>query len=174
MLESDEELVRRARRGDRQAFAALVERYEQSALLLAGAVVHSWHDARDIVQDSFVAAYERLNRLWQAHKFGAWFLQIVRRRALWHVRRQKRLSRRLVPLTTEQACDPEPDGAISDDLSTMIARLPRQECAVVTLRHLNELPVAQIAKITGRPVGTVTKQLSRAYARMRSWLDAEG
>ena len=173
MIESDEELVELTRRGSRQAFAELVERYEQPAILVASSILHSWHDARDVVQDSFVIAYQRLNRLWSAHKFGGWFLQIVRRQALWQIRRRASPLARPVSITAEHACAPDPDGTISADLATMIARLPRQECVVVTLRHLNQLPIAEIARITGRTVGTVTKQLSRAYARMRPWLDAE-
>ena len=175
MVASDEELVQRTRRGDREAFGDLVERYERPALLVAGSVLHCWHDARDAVQDSFVTAYERLNRLWSPHKFGAWFLQIVRRRALWHARRRASTARRYVPIAmaAEQARAAEAGGAMSADLAAMIARLPRQECVVVTLRHLGDLPVAEIARVTGRPIGTVTKQLSRAYSRMRPWLDAE-
>jgi RNA polymerase sigma-70 factor (ECF subfamily) len=174
LVESDDELVQRTRRGDRQAFAGLVERYEQSAILVANSILHSWHDARDAAQDSFVTAYERLNTLWSANKFGAWFIQIVRRQSLLRLRQRASLSARLAPVSVEQVHAPRPDGAISDDLAAIIARLPRQECVVVTLRHLSELPVAEIARITGRSVGTVTKQLSRAYSRMRPWLDSEG
>ena len=76
-------------------------------------------------------------------------------------------------MTAQAACAPDADGTVSADLAAMIARLPRQECVVVTLKHLNELPIAEIARITGRPVGTVTKQLSRAYTRMRPWLEPE-
>jgi RNA polymerase sigma-70 factor (ECF subfamily) len=173
LVESDEELVQRTRRGDREAFAGLVERYEQAALLVAGSITHSWHDARDAVQDSFVIAYERLNKLWSPHKFGAWFFQIVRRCALLHVRQRARRARRLISVAAESSCAPEVDGGLSIDVAAMISRLPEQECVVITLKHLNELPVAEVARITGRPVGTVTKQLSRAYLRMRPWLDAE-
>jgi RNA polymerase sigma-70 factor (ECF subfamily) len=174
LVESDEELVLRARGGDRDAFARLVERYEPSALLVAGSVLHSCHDARDAVQDSFVIAFERLNALWSPHKFGAWFVQIVRRCALVQVRQRASRAKMLVAIGTEPICARESDEALSLDLASAIARLPEQECVVVTLKHLNELPVAEIAKITGRPVGTVTKQLSRAYLRMRPWLDGEG
>jgi RNA polymerase sigma-70 factor (ECF subfamily) len=173
LVESDAELVRLTRRGDREAFAGLVERYEKPALLLASSILRSCHDARDAVQDSFVIAYEKLNKLWTPSKFGAWFLQIVRRSALLHVRRRSSRDRKLVPIAAEPASAPEGDGAFSLDLAEMIGRLPEQECVVVTLKHLNELPVAEIARITGKPIGTVTKQLSRAYSRMRPWLEGE-
>src|SRR5206468_1680004 len=96
LADSDEELVQRTRCGDRKAFGELVERYERSALVVAGSVLHSWHDARDCVQDAFVTAYERLNKLWRADRFGAWFLRIVRRHALWHLRRRRSRLRRVV------------------------------------------------------------------------------
>lgn len=177
MVESDEELVRRTRKGDREAFSRLVERYEPPALAIATSVLRCSHEARDAVQDAFVTAYGWLNRLWTPRAFGAWFLRIARQQALLHLRRNKVRSRQLavmVTRTTQREGSSAPDGGVGETLE-LIARLPEQECVVVSLRHLDERSVAEIAQITGRPIGTVTKQLSRAYARMRSWLDdAEG
>jgi RNA polymerase sigma-70 factor (ECF subfamily) len=170
LTESDEELVRRVRRGEREAFSRLVQRYERPALLAAKSILRCWHDAQDAVQDAFVTAFVRLNRLWSPHKFGAWFLRIVRRQSLWLRRRRVARSRRMVPMDSDP---PATDQAASLDVPALIARLPEQECVVVSLRHLNDLPVNEIARITGRPIGTVTKQLSRAYARMRRWLDGQ-
>jgi RNA polymerase sigma-70 factor, ECF subfamily len=173
LAESDEQLVVRTRQGDRAAFAQLVERYERPGLAVARSILRSWHDARDAVQDAFVTAYQRLHRLWSPRKFGAWFLRIVRRQALWHRRRKTARDRRVRPMVAEPSSEAGGRAACRDGVSELIARLPAQECVVVSLRHLQDLPVAEIARVTGRPVGTVTKQLSRAYARMRSWLDAE-
>lgn len=172
--ESDATLVARARRGDRAAFDRLVARYERPALLAAGAILHCWHDARDCAQEAFVTAYLKLNRLWQPHRFGGWLVQIVRRQALLEVRRRKTRP----PLPGDVADRPRataaPAGEIPDELAELIGRLPEQECVVVTLRHIEEMTVGDIAAVTGRPVGTVTKQLSRAYARMRPWLREDG
>jgi RNA polymerase sigma-70 factor (ECF subfamily) len=171
LVESDEELVQHVRQGDKQAFSRLVVRYEQPAMVVAKSILHSWHDARDAVQDAFVAAFVQLKRLWSPHKFGGWFIRIVRHQALWHRRRRIARSRHLVPMAAEMVDESGIDESMSNDLASLIARLPEQECVVVSLRHINELSVSEIARITGRPVGTVTKQLSRAYARMRPWLD---
>jgi RNA polymerase sigma-70 factor (ECF subfamily) len=178
--DTDEELVRRARRGDRQAFARLAVRYERPALAVARSVLHSWHDAADAVQDALVIAYERLNRLGTPRKFGAWLLRIARQQALLHRRRSTSRVRRTVTLDGDREAGNrvgEPRGSgpgASADAFALLARLPTQECLVVSLRHLDELSVAEIARVTGRPVGTVTKQLSRAYARMRGWLGEGG
>jgi RNA polymerase sigma-70 factor (ECF subfamily) len=173
LAESDEQLVVRTRQGDRAAFAQLVERYEKPGLAVARSILRSWHDTRDAVQDAFVTAYQRLNRLWSPRKFGAWFLRIVRRQALWHRRRNAARERRVGPMMAEPAYRTPGRPDCCDGVSELIGRLPEQECVVVSLRHLQDLSVAEIAGVTGRPVGTVTKQLSRAYARMRPWLDAE-
>jgi RNA polymerase sigma-70 factor (ECF subfamily) len=171
---TDEELVRRTRRGDRSAFGCLVERYEHAALAAAQAILGCRHDAADAVQDAFVTAYQQINRLWMAAKFGGWFLRIVRRQALLLRRRRVSRGRHLAAAGAEMARYGQVAEESSLDLTGLIGRLPDQECVVVSLRHLDEMPVAEIARVMGRPVGTVTKQLSRAYARMRVWLEREG
>jgi RNA polymerase sigma-70 factor (ECF subfamily) len=171
LVESDEQLVKRARSGDRQAFSRLVERYEPPALVIARSILHSWHDAKDAVQDAFVTAYQQLHRLWSPQKFGSWFLRIVRRHSLWHRRRRVSQSRKLTPMTTDPVQPLTQTTTLN--LHSLLARLPEQECLVASLRHLNELSVSEIAQITGRPLGTVTKQLSRAYARLRPLLQDE-
>ena len=179
--DTDEDLVRRARCGDRHAFCRLVVRYERPALAVAKSVLHCWHDAGDAVQEAFVVAYARLNSLGRPRKFGAWLLRIARQQALLHRRRSTSRLRRTRTLEgdvdgPDRHGDPlrtgKPAGSV--DAFELLARLPAQECLVVSLRHLDELPVAEIARLTGRPVGTVTKQLSRAYERMRGWLGEGG
>ena len=116
-------------------------------------------------------AYQKINRLRSARKFGPWLLRIVRRQALWQRRKAQSRARHTVALVGEPAAgEAAEDGG---EAMEMIGRLPEQECVVVSLRHLEEMSVAEIAAITGRPVGTVTKQLSRAYARLRGWLEEE-
>lgn len=170
MPESDEELVQRSRRGDREAFSRLVDRYEKPALAVAHSILHSWHDAADAVQDAFVRAFQHLNRLWQPRKFGAWFLRIVRRQALWNRRRAVVRRKHVTAIGSEPVGQPPRAPVISEEVLAVIAQLPVQECVVVSLRHLDDLPVQDIARITQRPIGTVTKQLSRAYERMRPLL----
>jgi RNA polymerase sigma-70 factor (ECF subfamily) len=52
-----------------------------------------------------------------------------------------------------------------------VVALPEAESQVVMLHYFDGHPVAAVAAILGRPVGTVTKQLSRAYARLRGMLE---
>jgi RNA polymerase sigma-70 factor (ECF subfamily) len=57
-----------------------------------------------------------------------------------------------------------------EEVVQYIARLPEHERIVVVMRYVNGRSVKDIADSTGRPVGTITKQLSRAIERLRDWL----
>jgi RNA polymerase sigma-70 factor (ECF subfamily) len=70
-------LVQRTRRGDREAFGQLVERYRDAIYGLAYHHVQNFEDARDIAQESFIKAYLRLPQLRDEQKFGPWLRQVT-------------------------------------------------------------------------------------------------
>lgn len=167
-MQPDSELVDRVKRGETRAYEPLVLRYRRAAMLVALQVLPDHHAAEDVVQDSFVIAFRRLGSLRDGSKFAAWLARIVRRQAFRALRRQWPTvpveSMSQAPTVPE---DPQRDGC--ERLIERINRLPIHERLVVTLHHLDGHPVGEIAEMTGRPVGTVTKQLSRAMARLRRW-----
>ncbi|MCC6793741.1 MAG: sigma-70 family RNA polymerase sigma factor [Candidatus Hydrogenedentes bacterium] len=76
---NDVELIRRTLSGQRDAFGLLVDRYLRFAYAIAYARAHSRTDADDVVQDSFLTAYQQLNTLREPARFSAWLATIVRR-----------------------------------------------------------------------------------------------
>src|SRR5581483_8513452 len=112
--------------------------------------------------------YRRLGQLRNPAHFGLWLLRITHREAL-RVARRRRSVEPLPPhgggAAEQPAAPPTPE---LDDLLPALGRLPAHERLVVSLRFLNGLSVAEVARVTGRPVGTVTKQLSRALERLRA------
>ena len=172
-MQSDAELVNRARRGDREAFSALVRRYERPVLAMAMSLLHDHGDACDAAQDAFVIAYEKLNRLWRPSRFGAWVLQIARRTALRVRKRRARHAAEPMPDDLHARDNGSPIPAMPRKMMDLIARLPEQERVVVMLRYLDDLEMNEIAAATGRPIGTITKQISRAHARLRGWIGPE-
>ena len=65
------------------------------------------------------------------------------------------------------------DGKLDDAAETilkLVDRLPVSERQIVMMRYFDDLSMGEISEVTGRPVGTVTKQLSRARERLRNWL----
>ncbi|MBN1908717.1 MAG: sigma-70 family RNA polymerase sigma factor [Pirellulales bacterium] len=172
-MQSDSALVNQVREGQTAAYAELVARYERTARVAAQRVLGDWHAAEDAAQEGFVTAYCRLGSLRDGTKFGPWLLQIVRREAL---RAAKKRPTGMPIESTAEPADPRDVGPTPDDdvvLVELIERLPVHERLVVSLHWLDGHRTAEIAEITGRSVGTITKQLSRAMARLRRWARRE-
>ena len=101
----DAALVARARRGDHQAFAELVRRYENAAHAVVAQRVNDREAALDVVQDGFVRAYCKLGQLRDLERFGAWLRTIMVREALGWLRGQYR-DAHATPSPLEAAVDP--------------------------------------------------------------------
>ncbi|HEY4308228.1 MAG TPA: sigma-70 family RNA polymerase sigma factor [Pirellulales bacterium] len=168
-MRSTEELVQAVLAGETPAFEALVRLYERAATLTAFAILHDFHAAQDVAQEAFLIAYEKLPQLRDLSSFGGWVLQITRRQASAAGRKTGS------NLPTTELTDAIPAHAAEwiepyRALVEHLGRLPEQEHVVMVLRHVEGRSVQEIATTLGRPVGTVTKQLSRAVERLRSWL----
>jgi RNA polymerase sigma-70 factor (ECF subfamily) len=167
-MQSDSQLVSSALHGDQAAFATLVDRYQRAARAVAFHSIGDHHAAEDAAQEAFVAAYQKLASLREGSLFGRWLLTIVRHQA----KRIARTRRPNVPLDdASEIVQPEKTG-LSHDAEFLLAAvmgLPERERQLLMLRHFDGHSVADIAQMLGRPVGTVTKQLSRGYARLREW-----
>lgn len=164
-MDSIEELVHRAQAGNLQAFGDLVERYEHAAVAVALPIVRDFHHAQDVAQESFVNAFRSLHSLRCPRAFGPWLLASVRRRALrfTSTRTTAQLDSQLEELLEEKT-------HWSDELLEILpylSELPEQELEVVNQRYFAGSSMAEISVSLGRPVGTVTKQLSRAIHRLQ-------
>jgi RNA polymerase sigma-70 factor, ECF subfamily len=163
----DSELVHSVLRGDRAAYGELVCRYSQSVVTTAWQILGDYHAAQDVAQEAFLIAYQRLGSLRDGSMFGPWVLKIARR----YAGRSAAHRGRMVHLGTDNILPaPVEDGRLADDQQELLAavtRLPEHERVVVVLHYFQEHSVQTVAQITGRPVGTVTKQLSRALRRLR-------
>ena len=167
-MRTNDELIHAVLRGDQAAFADLVRRYERAAWATAWKVLRDYHATQDATQEAFVTAYRQLGQLRNPAHFGLWLLRITRREALRVARRRGRArpldaAGDLVAGAAAERLTPE-----AGEVLLALGRLPDHERLVVALRYLDGLPVAEVARLTGRPVGTVTKQLSRALERLRS------
>jgi RNA polymerase sigma-70 factor, ECF subfamily len=168
-MPSTEELVKSTQAGDASAFAELVRRYERAVIITAHSVLGDFHLAQDAAQEAFVYAHSMLYQLRNAASFGPWLLRIARRRAIRLQRRRtaERSGADRIDCATREACKwIEPYEAVARE----IAGLPEHERIVVVMRYMDGRSVNEIAVATGRPVGTITKQLSRAIERLRGRL----
>ena len=168
-MSSTEELVKAAQAGEGSAFAELVRRYERAAIITAHSALGDFHSSQDAAHEAFVIANRELNRLRDAASFGPWLLRIARRRAL---RLQRNRGAELIGTERVDSVAIQINDWIQryEDVVQELARLPEHERIVTVMRYVDGHCVKEIADLTGRPVGTITKQLSRAIGRLRDWL----
>lgn len=173
------ELVERARRGDGDSFAALVQPHLTDMLRLAQLVGGARADAEDIVQESLTRVLRSLGRFDPDRPFRPWFATVVTNQARnWHrsgLRRQ-RLTRKVAgladvgpPLTDDQALA-NVDGS---SLVEAVATLEQIDREVLGLRFLLGMSERETADALHCSTGTVKSRTSRALARLRTKMSSE-
>jgi RNA polymerase sigma factor (sigma-70 family) len=168
-MPSDADLVREARRGDKEAMAELLRRHWDIAVLLAGRVLGSPDLGRDAAQEAAVAAMTDLERLRSPDRFGAWFCGI----ALNVSRRWRRQLRLEVPgpgpdLAAE-AADPALAAESADTAARVrgaIAELADGQQDAVRLFYLQGLSHREVAAELGISIGAVKARLHQARAAL--------
>ncbi|HEV3024181.1 MAG TPA: sigma-70 family RNA polymerase sigma factor [Pirellulales bacterium] len=173
----DDEIVRRAQAGDRDAFAELIRRFERPALAIAFAVLADGDAAGDAVQDGFVRAWRRLAELRQPERFGAWLCGIVRNLARDEQRRCRRelRVREQAALLAVRGGEADPAAECSrrendERLAAALAHLDELSRAAVTLRYYEGLSSKKIGEILDLSAAAVDMRLLRARQFLRERL----
>ena len=172
-MKSDAELVAEVLRGEKVSFEVLVQRYQRAVMGAALAVLGDFHAAQDAAQDAFIVAYRKLGTLRNSASFAPWILRLTRRRAAELSRRQAKRRQGTIPPELVSASS---DGQLDDVTKEVFAAvdcLPQRQRQAILHRYCDGLNVQETARAMGIAVGTVTKCLSRAYARLRQILSEE-
>jgi len=167
---TDRDLVRGARRGDREAAAALFRRYWRDAWRAAYAITGRRALADDVAADGFERAFAALDRFDDRRPFAPWLHRIVANRALDVLRLERRLAGEEPPDMPDGA--PE-HGAGDRNLLTAVAELAVERRVVVVLRYGVGMTQKQIAETLDLPVGTVNSRLARSLEQLRDSLEVE-
>jgi RNA polymerase sigma-70 factor (ECF subfamily) len=170
---SDAEIIVRVRAGDVDAYAVLVGRYERLVRATVLRKCADRHDADDVVQETFIIAFQSLASLQDGSRFAGWLLGIARNRTARLYRDAARREAGIADLDELSLANQTRLSDESFELLELIDRLPENQRVLVGLKHFEGHTAAEISAITGRPIGTITKQLSRAYARLGTWLKQE-
>lgn len=169
----DGQIVERVRRGETQAYGTLIDRYERMVFGMVLSIIRDWHEAEDVTQEVFVQGYRKLSLLRDGSRFPSWLMRIARREAVRAAKQQRR-DRELEMAAAANAPDADCQGSLLDEQTAHLLRqvqsLPMHERLVISMHYFDGHTVREIAETTGRPVGTVTKQLSRATERLRKTL----
>ena len=187
-------LLRRVESGGPDEFAPIMRRYNQRLYRLALALVGDPGEAEDVLQDSYVKAYQRLSSFAGRSSLGAWLAQIVRNTAIDQLRARRARQSAVVleadlpgsvdtPVSflEEAECERSgynPEDVLAEDemkylLEQAIASLPVQFRSVFMMREVEGLSLRETAEILDIPVATVKTRDHRARTLLRERLDLE-
>jgi RNA polymerase sigma factor (sigma-70 family) len=174
-MSSDPDLVRRARGGDRDAFAALIERHHAALLRSCRRMVGA-QGAADAAQDAVVTAMLSLDRLRRPEAFGSWLVGIGLNACRAQLRGSDPLTRAGQVRGSDplRAADPHETAVASEIASRVrfaIDSLPAGQREAVTLFYLAGLTQAEAAEHLGIPPGAVKTRLHKARASLRARLE---
>lgn len=173
---SDAALVERVRRGDRDAYATLVNRH-QALLYRHAAGMGLDHDTSlDLVQDAFVRAYMRLEECQDPAHFRAWIFRICRNICLDHLKNVRRMS---VPLSQTNGIEDIPAQDTGGDdldrtLRVALLRLPPALREAFLLKHDAGYTYEEVAELTDASPSAVKMRVHRARESLRTFLIGEG
>lgn len=185
------ELIRDAQRGDLEAFNRLVLAHQSRVFNVALRIMGDEDSASDAAQETFISAYRSLRRF-RGGSFQSWLLRIVTNSCYDELRRRKRRPATSIDdLTAEPEADQAeaslslasrhegPEAAaerseLSRAIEDCLRRLPDEFRVVAVLADVQGYEYAQVAKMVGKPLGTVKSRLARARARLRDCLQGHG
>ena len=178
-------LISQARTGNARAFSSLLERYERKIFRLAQHITQNREDAEDVLQETFLKAYEHLDQFQGNSKFYTWIVRIAVNQALMKLRKRK--TDRTVSMdegidTGEDivvreiaAWDENPEQRYSRDemneiLSTAVDSLAPAYRTVFVLRDVEELSTEETAEALDLSIPAVKSRLLRARLQLRDKL----
>ncbi len=162
--------VEEARKGDKRAFGHLVRIYQKKLFRFIYGLTGSFDMTEDIVQESFVKAYQALERFKPGHAFYPWIATIARNTAFNQMQREKRkesLDQKEETGFDIESSEADPLALLQNSENqkrfyTALKSMPENQRKVFVLRHFEEMDYADIASALEIPTGTVDSRLYRA------------
>ncbi len=170
----DEELIRRAKRGDRKAFGVLVKRHQRKVYALCFRLGGSHDVADDLTQEAFIKAFQAIDSFDERYAFGGWIARIAANNAYNFLQRRKfQLDSEESEAVFEQMAtvDPDPQQTLSQQeidkrYQQALAQLPAEYRIVFVLRMQQDMSYADIAATLKINEGTVMSRLHRARKQL--------
>ena len=166
---TDETLGGQTLKGDKEAFGQLIDRYKQSVYATAYAILKDFHQAEDLAQESFLAAYQSLGRLKDPAKFSPWLLGITRHLCLNWLRDHKKtypLDEQIAFRGAAVGSQPEDDSQTKIVLEEL-NRLSDDYREVLVLKYMEGLSYEQIAHRLNDTVSAIETRLFRARKTLK-------
>ena len=177
----DELLVLRCRRHDTAAWRELIGRWERRLFYYARRLVGSERDAWDVLQQTWLAAYQALPTLRESRALRAWLYRIAHRQAVSHLRRTGAAPdgaaagiETAADVPDDASGDPSFPAEVAEQVHAALAALSLAHREVLTLHFLEDVSVDEIAAVLDVPAGTVKSRLFHAKRALRAAIERGG
>jgi len=177
--ESDPELAERLKRREPQAMADLYDRYGRQAYALIFRIVRDQEMAEDLVQETFIRVWSRVQAFDSARgALGAWLMAVARNRAIDYIRsvdgRMARSSYELVEMENPALFSSlENQTVLADQVKRIreaIGKLDTSHRTVIEMAYFEGLSQSEIAEKLGQPLGTIKTWVRTALKNLRDRL----
>lgn len=167
-LTDDRYYIDKVKNGEPASYAFLVNKYKDMVYSIGLKILRDTDDARDLAQDCFIKAYQRIHSFKGSSKFSTWLYTIVYRDAITRLKENK-----VHLVSLDEETHEVPDNLpgqfeqlqarqVKQQVQTAIQKLPEVDALLVTLYYINDLPIKEIEEITGLSKANVKIKLHRA------------
>ena len=198
-LDPDAALMLRVKQGDREAFAALVKKFQQPVMNFVHRTLRDETESEDVAQNVFLQVYKSASRYESTAKFSTWLFTIARNLCLNEIRRRSRHPAESLDATHPESEDQPlhqfedkknfspPDsllhGELEEKITEALADLPENQRTALLLCRQDELSYEEIAEVLDCSLSATKSLIHRAretlklrlkpYLRTGAWRDAK-
>lgn len=180
----DKQLAKRAKTGDRTAFAELIDIYKDRIYHMAYRMLNNRQEAEDIAQETFLRVFTNLSKYDESYKFSTWIYRIATNLCIDRMRKKKPQHSLDETVDGEEGLDwysrlssqePTPEaevieGELQNEVHQAIESLPGKYRAVLILKYLEDLSLAEISDVTSLPISTIKTRIHRGREALRKKL----
>lgn len=176
LMKTDLELVEEVKAGNRRSFSELVKRHQKGLLRMSLRFVKDLDTAEDVVQESFIKAYEKLHSFEGRASFKSWLFQIAVNNARNRIRDSRKNMMDIENVQLAVGAEAESGmvhGAVAGMLQEQVDKLPDRQRTALVLRVYEDLSFKEIAEIMGCPYDTAKANYRHALMKLREVFDEQ-
>ena len=166
--------MKKATKGDDQAFLTLFQKYEQDIYRTAFIYVKNESDALDVVQETAFRSFKYIKNLKEPKYFKTWLIKIAITCSLDNLGKQKNTIQMKPEFEELISGDINEDFILTMTLHDLIDQLNEDEKSVIILRFYQDLTIKEVSETLNIPLGTAKTILYRAINKLRNVMRGDG